>query len=66
MKVCEFAICILAYLRNLWICDSKMSPGICGIAICGLCDLPTSGKKDVITENKISTIWAILHKRICD
>ncbi len=35
-EIFGFAICGLAHLRNLRICDSGMSPRVCGFAICGL------------------------------
>jgi hypothetical protein len=45
MKICGFAFGGLAHLRNLLICDSRMSPRMCGFAICELLKkvcLPTS------------------------
>ncbi len=30
--ICGFAICVLAHFRNSRICDSGMSPRICGFA----------------------------------
>jgi hypothetical protein len=41
IKNCEFAICGQAHLRNLWSCDSGMSPRNCGFAK-KLC-MPTFG-----------------------
>jgi hypothetical protein len=36
IKICRFVICGLAYLRNLLICNSGISPRFCGFVICGL------------------------------
>ncbi len=34
---CRFAISGLAYLRNLLVCNFRMSPRICRLEICGIC-----------------------------
>ena len=49
----------LAHLRNLRICDSGMSPRICGFAICGLQDTANSRA----TSNK-PVLWSRLRIRL--
>jgi hypothetical protein len=55
MKICGFAICGLAHLKNWRICYSGMSPRIFGFAICGPLKKFASTPQSVIKADIVPT-----------
>jgi hypothetical protein len=68
MKICAFAICRLAHLRNLRICDIRMSPSISRFSICGLfkkvCEqlLRRNGRQTILC-NDHNSLWSMINMK---